>query len=338
MLPALVLNFLSILTLCGNVLAANVDDGTFTLIERAKLKRAEQKCSTKDFSPRFAPIRNQGQWGSCFAFAAADLISYRMNLPPNKEVSALDVAIRSYFEKPGDIPPIELSQGGQLKNTTEAYLKSGGACYEDKLRSEDPKSPYYMVLQQLNWGMKYGLLGGYEGFLDPKAPAKNPCDGSPTSPEEARKISSHLNRFAIKKTIQDIDRRCGPRIPLPKYEVKNIYGDLGYDETLDAINKQLNSSNVVGIGYNACFIGPKYVETREGIIDEDKHGCSPHAGVIVGRQWNKQKQSCDYMIRNSWGKDCSIYRADIQKQCKKGVFFLNENELMSHFISATWLQ
>lgn len=53
---------------------------------------SESECSTKDFSERFGPVKDQGHSNFCYSFAASDLLAEGMGVSPAQQISALQVA------------------------------------------------------------------------------------------------------------------------------------------------------------------------------------------------------------------------------------------------------
>src|SRR3954452_23379000 len=59
--------------------AGAVDNGEVT----------EEQCTTKDFSERFGPIRDQGNSAFCYAFASADVIGEALELHSKQQLSGM---------------------------------------------------------------------------------------------------------------------------------------------------------------------------------------------------------------------------------------------------------
>ena len=88
---------------------------------------------------------------------------------------------------------------------------------------------------------------------------------------------------------------------------------------LDFINDEFdNNSNPQPIGIDYCWAflleGFKGILKSRRLSDgfcllngKDK---PDHKSLIIGRRWSKQKNRCEYLLRNSWGNDCGSYFYD----------------------------
>jgi hypothetical protein len=79
------------------------------------------------------------------------------------------------------------------------------------------------------------------------------------------------------------------------------------------LDKALADGAIVGIEYDA------------GILESYNyaaHTLNGHASSLIGREWNDKTQSCDYILRNSWGKSCAKYSKDYR--CVDGHVYIPE--------------
>lgn len=53
---------------------------------------AQERCTSISQEARLGPVRNQGRTGWCYGYTAADMIGFALNLPPEKQVSAIAVS------------------------------------------------------------------------------------------------------------------------------------------------------------------------------------------------------------------------------------------------------
>ena len=86
-----------------------------------------------------------------------------------------------------------------------------------------------------------------------------------------------------------------------------------YNQWAD-IDKQLSKGNLVGIEYDS------------GILEDHNspfNTLAGHASSIVGRRFNERTGSCEYMLRNSWGKSCAGYSP--YYQCMNGHIWIPES-------------
>ncbi len=68
------------------------------------------------------------------------------------------------------------------------------------------------------------------------------------------------------------------------------------------------------------------------VFYKNKNATSLHANTIVARRWNQKKNHCEFKIRDSQGKDCSIYKKRIECIKEEGSFWISDRELYNSII------
>lgn len=284
---------------------------------RAKLSqdKSQESCSPVDLrSNIIGTARHQDSVGWCYAFTAADLISHRLK----KKVSALDLAL-SYndtwlndlalfagvYRGETDI------RGGFTEDALEKGLKRG-LCLESSMPSSDfALSELKELIEQIekrqerkkeDWCKQDFVL------LQQLFPS--------LSEKEMQKISD----FGFKSTYIDALRKraCKDRINMKnRPEVLNRYQLIlsKKPELLQIIDSALERGDLAGISYYANVL-------TKFDVEEDR---DPHASSIVARRFNVQTQSCEYLVRNSWGRSCEYY--DKRLKCEEGHIWLPKHIL-----------
>lgn len=318
--------------------------------EASSAPLTKKDCDGPDYSERFGPVRDQGDFGNCYAAVAADLIGFAQGLRPPERVSAIDVGavslstspqqIRSQMQQQenwseamrirrlGEDHEIMLSrkknlelpermEGGLVGTTVESYNFSGGVCTEDRLRSQGPIVRQYKdsFARSQVWGLATG-----EDLL--KADGSILLPGFQRSPVLAR---------ATDRAIYQA-RNC----PVPKNPAEAFRQDLNAHmvqslrERADkacAPRKPLKTMSaddfVTERGENS--FAPAFISEslRNGYpvgvgYDSDLFHSgrkSPqkeagHASLIVAQRWNPKTKTCEFKLRNSWGPSCKGYHPD----------------------------
>lgn len=80
-----------------------------------------------------------------------------------------------------------------------------------------------------------------------------------------------------------------------------------------AMDRQLNKNKIVGASYRAQDI---FVGFQVSAFNSFAN----HASTIVAKHWNPQTQSCDYVIRNTWGEGCRRAKGF----CNRGYYSVSE--------------
>ncbi len=99
-------------------------------------------------------------------------------------------------------------------------------------------------------------------------------------------------------------------------------------DMLESIDDALNKNEPSAIGYDAGFLNS---------IDRGRDPDWGHFSVIVGRRPGKDNQ-CEYLIRNSWGKNGCSSMTNPRLECKDGQVWVSRAELHANIFSATQLE
>lgn len=286
-------------------------------------------CTTVDFRSVLPPVRNQDSIGWCFAFTAADLISFKIG----KEVSSADIALSSEASKDGwlseilsaflggDMVKSRATDNGGLINDAVESGKTKGFCLEKDLPSRDTQfADLRSTLNSLvDLKKKYaeakgkGLNGKeicslYMGRVNTLFPNVQLTD-----------LQAVLDASSS-KTIFDrlADLSCGSRIKVPHINVQNTSFD-AFDppsKKASSIDSILDDGRPVGIGYNPDVLQDPSINPLV---------TSGHASSIVGRRWDAESKTCNYLLRNSWGTSCAGYH--FSYKCESGYVWIPKNTL-----------
>lgn len=268
-------------------------------------------------------VRDQDSIGWCYAFAAADLLTYKLG----KKVSAADIAMNyndgwynNILKKVGlseqdfaGSSPLGIEKA--ISNTKE----KGGACLEKNFRSED--NGYSTIMSNLieidNIKKKPGILNSITcSSVDQRV--------FPTiQAEDFLEITENTSRATLMSMLSD--KACKPRISLKGIEVKYatpLRGDT--TEVFNQVDKQLNQKNILAIAYN-----PKL------LYDRNTKKSGKHMSNIVGRRFNKNSGECEYLIRNSWGRGCRSY--DSKYACEAGNIWLPKSVISKGLVNVSFI-
>jgi hypothetical protein len=126
-----------------------------------------------------------------------------------------------------------------------------------------------------------------------------------------RNFTLNLANAICRKDLIPISEK--PQVGLDITALRVISGN---DSLIETIQEQLGKNNILAVAYHASvFKGPE--------IDSS----SKHMSVIVGQRWNPTDRTCEYKIRNSWGKSCRSYTNPVfQKEgaCEEGNIWISE--------------
>ncbi|MEK2690377.1 C1 family peptidase [Bdellovibrio sp. GT3] len=294
----------------------------------------KKSCSPVDMSKEMPPIRNQDSVGWCYAFTAADLLSYKMK----KNISAADIALQ---DQDNWLDSIERGvkgstaadfNGGWFSHSLQSMQRKG-LCLEKDLSSEDNSGGTFAdSLRSLDsWG-RATIAAKRQECDSLYAETKKLFPGATLSDLQEVVKSSSKRDF-----INNLrEKSCKQRIPA-QYEVvtitkqgyyKKIYDKLARNspelDYAQALDEQLSNKNPVGVSIDANGLSD-----RRSPATTYENSAS-HALSVVGRRFNDSTGQCEYLLRNSYGAGCSGY--DSTLECKKGMIWMPKPDLMSR----TW--
>lgn len=289
----------------------------------------ESSCTELDFrNDRIGAVRNQGDVAWCYAFTSADILQHTFGL--DQKISAADVAL-NYNETPiGRVMDVILDNGnphetGFSKVAMNQTMKEG-YCPEELFPSEkwikvkgDKEEAVllsqalveikdlhskrnYLNLRNLPFYYKFKNVGKEE-FLDMI---------------KTEKLYTFFKNLRNTVCLND-------RVPFDVRWKSNMV--LRHQNIFWRVNEQLNLGRLVALDYDGRVLENK---NNQRISLEELHTSS-----IVGRRWNKTEQSCQYLIRDSFGKDCSQY--DSRLECSEGYLWLNEGDIFRNMTSVVYL-
>lgn len=300
---------------------------TFLFLSSIPINKAEaqdqNQCSTIDLSksPGLDEPLSRGDTGWCYAYATADLVSFKLK----QRVSAFYIAAKFHDYR---------DSSWWLKMTTaktEKFVYSGGniehslkAISNQTLCSEkDLPSDFYRI-----------KLAKYSSEIE-KLNSKNidtrACDS-------LSKIFPKLVTNDLKQIIQDYqgdDRiiqmalsSCRNDVKIPELKPKII--SIKKDPQLKSIDEQLSKNNIVSFAHDMSFY---FTGNR---LPKDR---ANHEATIVGRRWNKQSQECEYMVRGSSGQLKNYqYTSPYKENNHGGYVWVSKETLKAYTEEVTYLE
>ena len=157
---------------------------------------------------------------------------------------------------------------------------------------------------------------------------------------------TNFMHFLFKDCLQEKNiYKLSKNIPDPK-SIAIREGNLeGMKKHLRSLLNERNAQPI-GVGYCSEFLKKKrYVGTKVHenknyggqMVTRDPNSCGNHASIIIGKK--KINGRCHYLLRNTWGKDCSKYDwkcETIGKNEGMGIW-VDEKALFQNLLSMTYL-
>jgi hypothetical protein len=250
-----------------------------------------EECSTiinQNEAVNIENARNQDGVGWCYAYAAADLLSYRLN----KKISAVSLYNSGQsIEK--DIAT-KAGNGGDIAFAISDYLrKKNSLCLEEDLPSSDFKFCSYMNYSEFLNSLYQSINEKY--ISNDQCLSENLKAVFPIA--DYNVIQNYTSRFGSKNLVEYLyDLQCKKQ-SFKGYKVNPVNQYLPRftkDALLKNIDALLEKKEIVGFASQ----WDKLAET------DDPAKTGGHATVIVGRRKSPDTGECEYLVRNSWGKSC----------------------------------
>ncbi|MBP9681303.1 MAG: hypothetical protein KBD76_07855 [Bacteriovorax sp.] len=279
--------------------------------------------------------RNQDTIGWCYAYTAADLLSFHYN----EKISAMSLYSR-YSAREEDGSKYKLfeqindpnKQGGSPRVVVNNFKRDyGGFCLESDLHSSDYNFCHFKDIVALLNFIQNDHTPVEEWNVCMKKDIKEvfPLFTAESFAATLARVNyQNIAETLIKENCRNIKFKDRP------VEIVNDQNSLPVD-MIGKINKRLNLGKPMGIGYDILNL--------QGKPDEGKHG-----SIVMGRKYNREKKKCEYLIRNSWGKDCSItendkirchQECDSANHCREtGYLWVGENDLQDNITGVFYAQ
>jgi hypothetical protein len=306
-------------------------------------KTQKQDCSPTDIrTDQLREIRDQKKVSWCYAFTAADMLTYTFNLP--EKASAADVAInyndsdaglivRWFNQTFGHRKPARDQDIFMMPHQTgfnQVALRRSmkeGFCPERVFPSES-----WIKRERTDFGFTESKVDLKSAMLDIYQLLKNEnnltAENLPyyfafqniQSPQEFLTVlKGQTPKTFYAKLRAEVCKY--DRIPFPKKYQVEMYLKDAY--VFKVLNKHLNFSRMVGMDYDDRITRDRH---HQGIAIKELH-----TSGIVARRWNEEKNECSYLIRDSRSASCTRY--DPSYECLGGQIWLEESLLYPSLVS-----
>lgn len=289
---------------------------------------SQNECSPLDIrNETLGHVKNQGQISWCFAFTASDMLSYTFD---KQRISAADVALNYNESLVGRIMSTVDPNGTPHETgfTKVALIKAmkDGLCPESVFPSEkwikvtngkeeEILMPVAMKeiaeLHKKRKELTEKNLPFYFKFKN--IDAKNFLSYLQT--KHLRNFYQSLRLKACENDRESFDAR---------WKTKMVFRNKGI---FRRVNEQLELGRMVGLDYDS-----RILENRQhrGVKLSELH-----TSGIVGRRWNEERKSCEFLIRDSRGIQCTRY--DQSYDCHEGQLWLGESEIYGNMTSIVYM-
>jgi hypothetical protein len=310
-------------------------------------KTRQENCSALDLrTEKLKVIRDQKKVAWCYAFTAADMLTYTYDLI--EKASAADIAINYNDSDLGVFSRWLAETFGRNSNRTEqdtfmmphqtgfnkiALERSmrDGYCPERVFPSESWRK---LTREGSKWiETKVDLKSAMLDIFSLLKNQKNLTSENLPYYFHFKNIETPQEFFALIKGQSSSSFYSKLRYEVCKYD-RIKYQDrssvLMYIKdslTFTVMNKQLNRGRVVGIDYDSRLLS----DGRNSTVNLSHL----HTSALVARRWSKESNECQYLVRDSYGKQCSKY--DKSYECLGGQIWIDESKIYSNLTSFVYI-
>jgi hypothetical protein len=305
----------------------------------------ENLCTNVDYSERLGKIRDQGYLGTCYAQSAADLVTYETG----KRISAGHIAMMSgsaddlvktitdydlsrtkFGCKPSRDPKnsATMIEGAAFVGQAIDEVNKSGFCTEESIPSDE--NFLLFVTSTIDSFYSSPICNSY--FI-PYIYKFLKFSKDISSPQGALKKLASVCKNKIQITKKSNTLYTSMLLPTAA-EKQSI---------LNKTNELLNQKKIASIFAaptenlfeNSWWARLKNVRDQCSLYDAIIFG-GTHALTLVGRHFDKEKNICEYRIRNSWGTNCEVYKK--KYKCKDGYFWMSEKDFSEISRGIEWLE
>lgn len=342
---------------------------------RSNSATAQQRCggeNARDFRDQFPdklpPIRDQGSIGWCYAYSVSDLVSFNSgkvvsarsiaqanNLAVNQET----LAYGAYNSIAGLIgaakkEPAHLSQENTenvmsafrgIRSVSEreggieqtAFLRAkarDGFCLERDIPSgsheESDIGATIEVFQAFDSELTAANTQEEKSELARKFCNENTALFQQYFPNGFKEgvVNALLANASGDSFTYLSQEQCKDRVDMGEYRTDYI-PKTSPGSTVSVLDGFLDRNEISAVGYQTDFMGQERLDENGEPLE------NYHSSTIIGRRFNEETGRCQYLLRNSWGTDCSVYPDSME--CEKGNIWVSEDDLDSHSLDVTAL-
>lgn len=285
------------------------------IIDR-NLKKVKDNCSNiNNTTGSLGELKDQDNLGWCTAYTLSDLIDHKTGL----KSSAFSIALNYLEKKLKNFDNIEKDftkiEGAPLEDSLKKTLKYG-VCLEEDLPSENIRD-LISDLETIKETGEFFYFKNVETTFS-SLPYQELINIIINSPDSSY-LTKLYKKSCKRQDLSHIDYST-------KFSRNKVL-------ILNRINTILERGSIIGISYNL-----KPILNHDSILKMGKKkSIFHHASTIIGRQYNEEKNSCDYIIRGTYGTSCSMYNG-LEVSCKEGYIFIDREKLESLITGSIYLK
>lgn len=312
----------------------------FLVFNHAYSQGTNPDCADADVSDKnpklremFSTPRNQDSIGWCYGFSAADLISaelgesvsaFHSSAIYNKHIDnnfleKTNTKLQQFFSNSSELK--QVYEGGFVGAAIAYAVKEGSICTEKAMPYDADYSGQVMKLVKdlefLKTLVENSKLS--ENDICEEVKSKIPVSLSILPNTKYLDVYHALLKGELNQELEKmISKSCaGNKLAVPKFKVKHLYPPM-IDHNTDWESERTKYFKKIG---DLLAIGkPIAIDYELSHVSSQK---GAHVSVVVAKRWNRNKNKCEYKIRNSWGQSCYLNK-NVECVREEGSFWVDE--------------
>jgi hypothetical protein len=306
---------------------------------------SEKNCTSLDLrNETLGETRDQHDVSWCYAFAGADMLGHTFNTP--EKMSAADIAI-GYNEtrvghfvrwldlnllKRKDPEVRQMPHQNGFNKVSLINAMRDGWCPESVFPSEAwtkmSRTPEGWTAAQVPLAQAMIEISALHEIKSSLTTENVPFYYSFKNIEASDFVQFLQNKnmsgfySSLRRAVCRDDRRAFDY----KWKVKMVIKN---PRIFSRISEQLEIGRLVGLDYDSRILNNS---SNRGVKISELHTSS-----LVGRRWSSSNKSCEYLIRNSSGKNCNNSGYDPSYECEGGNLWLGESEIYKNMTSVVYM-
>lgn len=230
--------------------------------------------------------------------------------------------------------PLLKREGGQTDLIAASLIEKGHVCLEKDVPSELLGRNFKDSEQQNFFSMQMGTLGGgpnIEKFVENKplynkllnsCVLKPPLDGL----NQMLPLKEAIQDWAAQKLRTQTENLCKHPISTKGLTVhsRSFTTQEKNPNSIKYMMSVLDNGRPFALHYDLSIM-----------MNWPSNVSGWHSSIVTGRRWNKEKQTCELAIKNSWGENCDNERDP--GTCKAGRWWFDTEKLAESKSEVIWI-
>ncbi|WP_409478529.1 hypothetical protein [Pseudobdellovibrio sp. HCB154] len=301
-------------------------------------------CEPVDLRDQLGPILNQDGAGFCYAYTAADILSFKLG----KRVSPVDIAMQyvkrrdelmyrkglnaKYLNEINSDRKDDIASGGFVRYAL-SYSQDAGFCEDNKINSNDFRTDRDLFRGLVNLNQlslqEYSLSDAGSASCSKFSQIQKIFPGVTIADIQNTANQSNLMNVGAKIANEACEPRFKATTPLRFRSLSNpgAANEILTGSQFNEIDSVLSKKQPISLSLKMDKL---YNFGRSSISSQPRH-----AITLAGRKMNPSTGKCEYILKNSWGPECDRH---YKVRCEGGYVYVPEDIFRSVVYAADYVE